>query len=360
MLRSVNAGIANQDALTRMHLSENHLGFSPQVWPGIEREFERLKFYPDPDCGALREQIAAVHGVSADMVAVGNGTDELILMAALAFLREGALAVGSSATFPGYMMSSSLVNASFREVPLSNYRVPLDAIVEQCVGAPGVAFLCNPHNPAGTSVGAAALEGFLGGLGRKGFLAIIDEAYAEFAGEGFASALPAIRAGHRAIVTRTFSKAYGLAAFRIGYAIGPAELIARMLMAKTSLPFSVNRLAQVAASIALTDQAFVRHVVEQTRLAKELFYSELERLGVFYVPSDTNFVLVSLPDASRVCSRLQREFGVLTRDTMVFGLPSHARISVGRPDQVKLVSAALESILATSESKETRSAQVAR
>jgi histidinol-phosphate aminotransferase len=345
MLRSFNAGVANQDSLTRMHLSESHHGFSPKVWPGLERELERLHTYPDPDCRYIRERIAEHHGLEVGMVAVGNGTDELILAAALAFLRQGTIAVGCSATFPGYAMASAVAGAVLREVPLSGYQVPLELLAARCAPEPSVAFVCNPHNPAGTSASAEALERFLRGSSQHGFLPVFDEAYSEFAGEGFQSVIPAIRSGQRALVMRTFSKAYGLAGFRIGYAIGPADLIFELLRVKSTLPFSVNRLAQAAAAISLADQAFLRHVVEENRRVKSFFYSEMERLGVPYVPSDTNFVLVQVPDSQRVHTLLHRDFGVLTRDTTPFGLGSHVRISMGTLEQTRHVCAALESLL---------------
>ncbi len=345
MLTGLNAGVANQDALTRMHLSESHHGCSPAVWPGLAAEAERLRFYPEPDCRRIRERIAEHHGVTLEEVVVGNGTDELILMASLAFLDGGLGAVGSSATFPGYLMSAALARTPLREVPLDGYRIPLEGIAAACEEAPAVAFLCNPHNPAGTAAGASELERFFGRVQAQGTLVLVDEAYAEFAGEAFASTLPLVQAGHRAIVLRTFSKAYGLAGLRIGYAIGPSGDIARMLRVKASQPFSVNRLAQAAAAIALEDQAFLRHVVSETRRAKQMFCEGMDRIGVPWIPSETNFVLIRVPDSKDVCGRLHRDHGVLCRDAGLFGLSGHVRVSMGRVEQMAPVLAAITEIL---------------
>ena len=327
-MTAFNQSIANQDALARAHLSENHFGFSPAVWPCVLGEQGRMNLYPDPESRAVREAIASFYDVDADMVAVANGMDEIILMTALAFLGEGVPAVTSSATFPGYLNSASVGRAEIRTAPLDGYRVPTSAMGALCRERRSVAFVCNPHNPTGTLADADGIADLVRAAAETGSLPVFDEAYAEFAGPAFASAIPLVRGGERALVTRTFSKAYGLAGFRIGYAIGRPEDIARVRALQSALPFAVNRLAQAAAICALRDQAFLASVVTRTQEAKAHFCSEMGRLGIEYVPSHTNFVALRIEESRLMAARLHGDFGILVRETTPFGLPSHVRVSM--------------------------------
>lgn len=347
-MNALNPSIADADALTRLHLSENHLGFSPTVWPGVERELALFRFYPDPECRELRARLAAFYGVSTDHIAVGNGTDELLMQLALSAIGHGAKAVISASTFPGYAVSSRLAGALVHEVPLAGYEVDLPAMVAACRAGARAAFLCNPHNPTGTAVTREELSRFLAALATTDTLAIVDEAYAEFAGPSFPSAIPLVAQGARAIVLRTFSKAYGLAGFRVGYAIGPVDVIRRLNETRMALPFSVNRVAQIAARYALEDQAHLENVVRETLQVRSDFCAFLEAKGLGVTPSHTNFVLVRVPGDSRgFATRLHRDAGVLVRDTTAFGLPSHLRISPGTKETLARVSGAIDGVLAS-------------
>lgn len=336
-----NQGGGHHDSLTRAHLSENHFKASPAVAAVVERELTRMHLYPDPECSALREAIARFYSVDVDMVTVGNGTDELILVTCLAFLRSGDAAVMAASTFPGYATSSAIAGAEVTRLPLEGYHSPVAAMVERCQRRRCLAFLCNPHNPTGTAVDLAALTSLVNGARETGSLPIIDEAYAEFAGAELASAIPLIRKGGRALVTRTFSKAYGLAGFRVGYAIGRREDIARVRQVQAALPFAVNRLAQAVALAALADQPFLSEVVARTARAKASFYADMDAAGLGYQRSHTNFVLLRIGgDSKAFAGRLLQDSGILVRDAGLFGLPSHLRISMLDDDaQSSLVAA---------------------
>jgi histidinol-phosphate aminotransferase len=342
-----NQGGAHHDSLTRAHLSENHFKASPAVAEVLERERPRMHLYPDPECRALREALARFYSIDVDMVTVGNGTDELILVTALAFLRSGDAAVMAASTFPGYATSSAIAGAAISRLALDGYRSPIAAMIERCQQQPCVVFLCNPHNPTGTATDLAAVTALVNSARETGSLPIIDEAYAEFAesagpgGAEFASAIPLIRQGGRALVMRTFSKAYGLAGFRVGYTIGRPEDIARIRQVQAALPFAVNRLAQAVALAALADQPFLSEVVARTVRAKASFYAEMEAAGLGVQRSHTNFVLLRIGgDSKSIAGRLLQDSGILVRDAGLFGLPSHLRVSMLEADsQALLVSA---------------------
>lgn len=339
-----NQGGAHHDSLTRAHLSENHFKASPSVAAVLERERARMHLYPDPECRALREAIARFYSVDVDMVTVGNGTDELILLTALAFLRSGDAAVVAASTFPGYATASAIAGAEIIRLPLDGYRSPVTAMIERCQQRRCLVFLCNPHNPTGTATDLAGVTALVNGARETGSLPIFDEAYAEFGeldGAEPASAIPLIREGKRALVMRTFSKAYGLAGFRVGYTIGRPEDIARLRQVQAALPFAVNRLAQAVALAALADQPFLAGVVAKTARAKAAFYAEMDAAGFRYQRSHTNFVLIDVGgDSKAIAGRLLQDAGVLVRDAGLFGLASHLRVSMLEDDsQASLVSA---------------------
>ncbi|HEU4963908.1 MAG TPA: histidinol-phosphate transaminase [Bacilli bacterium] len=335
-VRSFNASIAGADDLHRLHLSENHYGMSPAVREAIEEELQRIHLYPDPDCSTLREQLAAHYGVTADMVIVGNGTDEILLLTSMALLGPGKTSLTTDSTFPGYKVTTALSGGETRFVPMTeDYRMPAAQLANACRAGIDVVFLCNPHNPTGTMLSAAELCEVLTAASEAGVVPVLDEAYADFADQPFPSAIPYVREGLRGLVMRTFSKSHGLAGFRVGYAIGSPDLIAAVQRMRSALPFSVNRLAQTAALTALRHPDFVTEVRKRTQAVKRECYRRLEQLGLSYVPSQTNFVLVRVPgDSAEVSRRLVEEHQVLTRDTTAFGYPGHLRVSMGTQEQM--------------------------
>lgn len=329
----------------RLHCNENQYGMSPGVQQSIREELQRLHFYPDPECLALRERLAEYHQVSPDMILVGNGTDEILLLSALAFLGSGKIGLMTEATYPNYRAVTTLSGAHARQIPMRNYHIPIDELIEACQDGVHAVFVCNPHNPTGTILKREDIVSLLNISLIKDFIPIIDEAYADFADPPFVSSIPLVRAGERAIVTRTFSKSYGLAGFRVGYAIGPGELIAQIYRVRSALPFSVNRLAQVAALAALSDREFIARTRQSIKRAKEFFYQKMEQLHIPYVPSHANFVLIKVPGNGEEWMRsLRNEYSIFVRNTSLFGYENHIRISMGRQDQMEYLCAAIEKI----------------
>jgi histidinol-phosphate aminotransferase len=181
---------------------------------------------------------------------------------------------------------------------------------------------------------------------RAGVLPIIDEAYIDFAGRPVASAMPFVVGGGRALVLRTLSKCHGLAGFRIGYAVGPPDVVSAILNIRRAVPFSVNRLAQKAAIAALEHPEYLEARVAQTAARRRLLSAELRGLGLGVVDSETNFLLVRLPvDSTIFAEKLRTEYGILTRDAAPFGYPYHIRVSLGSVEQLHLAIRAMRTVV---------------
>jgi histidinol-phosphate aminotransferase len=336
----------------RLHLNENPYGPPPGTVDAVREESEHhLHRYPDADCRELREKLAAHFGVGADMVAVGNGTDEIVLVTSLTFLREpGTSVVTTATTFPGYVMSAASVGRTPLTVPLDGTHLPVGALAERLEAGADLAFVCNPLNPTGALLDRAEVTRLLDAAERGGGVVVFDEAYIDFAGPDHEFALRAVREGRRALVTRTFSKAWGLASVRMGLAVGPAELIARVSATAGALPFNVNRQAQRAVLRALEHPEHLERVRAGNARARELLGKELDALGLAHAPSASNFVMVDVPppgDSAALAARLTAEHRVFVRALDALGMPGRLRISVGTEAEVERLATALRAVLAT-------------
>lgn len=355
-IKEYNTGFSTSTDMLRLHLNETPYGAPRSAHTAAAAELdERCGVYPDSECTALRDRVARHLGVSTDMIAVGNGVDELVLLTALTFLGADRTALVTDTTFPGYLTSAAVAGAQVRTVPLDAYRVSPTAVGAALGGDVDVAFICNPVNPTGTVLDRGGVERIIADAEAGGTVVVFDEAYMDFAGPEFEYALDAVRAGRPVIVMRTFSKAWGLAALRVGYAVGPAELIERLWRTRRSLPFNVNRLAQQAAVNALDEPDFVVGVRERTGRARQRLYRGLEALRLTYQPSVTNFVLVRTGadhDSGVIAARLADEHQILVRDLTAFGLPGCLRVTVGDEAQVDRFCAALAAVLPSQAARE--------
>lgn len=324
----------------RAHQNENPFGCSPLARKAYLSALSQCELYPDPQCQLIRSKIAARWGLSTDQVFVGNGVDEIILLSALCFAGAGQGIVTTESTFPGFANSARAVRAKLSVTGLSHaYSVPLEKLAKNAAASnASLLFICNPHNPAGTVISRAEIEAFFVNHWRSSFVPVFDEAYAEFADEPFCSAIPFIARGAKALALRTFSKAYGLAGARIGYAVGPAERIAQLWKLRGAMPFAVNRAAQAAAAAAFEDAGFLETTRRRTLKNRQLLCEALDSMEISYVPSQTNFLLLKTSiSSSRAAEELQSRHGVLARDASAFGLPNHLRITVvDEPDIAKL------------------------
>ena len=309
--------------------NESLLGPSPKAVAALRKAIGSIHRYPDGASFALRRKLAARLEVSEEQLVFGAGADEILELLAKVLLGPGDECLFA---WPSFAMYPIVVQG----MGATSVRVPLDADLTHDLSAMAAAvsartklvFLCNPNNPTGTSVGVEAFDAFLGGL-PEDLVVAVDEAYVDFARRrDFPDALAWVRRRPLTVVMRTFSKIFGLAGLRIGYAVADPGLAGYLQRARH--PFNVNRLAEVAATAALDDG---EHVARLTRLNGEgvdYLSRELRALGIEVWPTDANFVLARAgPGAYEA---LLQE-GVIVRPLAGFGMPDHIRISVGLPEE---------------------------
>jgi histidinol-phosphate aminotransferase len=287
--------------------------------------------------------LSAQLGVATANLLLGSGSNELIAFLGHVFLEQGTNLVMGSESFAVYFLVAALYQADCVRVPMPAHTHDLEAMLAAITPATRLVAVCNPNNPTGTTVSPAALDRFIEQLPEH-VVAIIDEAYFEVMPEAQRpDMLKHIHAGCRnLVVLRTFSKGYGLAGLRIGYAVAHADLIE--LLNKVRQPFNVNAMAQVAARAALADGAHLDATRRMVREGVAFFERELPLLGVEVVPSSANFVLAKTGRGREVFEALQRR-EVIVRPMDPYGLPEHIRITVGTSAQNAKVLAALRAVL---------------
>jgi histidinol-phosphate aminotransferase len=326
----------------KMASNENPLGPSPRAVEALRGALAGVHRYPDGGGFYLKQKLAAKLGVSAEQIALGNGSNEILELVARTFLRPGEDAVMSEQAFVVY---ASVVQAAAgipRAVPLREFTHDLDAIAAAVRKSTRLVFLGNPNNPTGTIYRRGAFERLLERL-PKDVVVVADDAYAEYVSDPeYPRTLEYLRPDRWLITLRTFSKIYGLAGLRIGYGIGPAELVAAL--ERIRQPFNVSALAQVAALAALDDEEHVERSRRVNRDGLAFLEREFTRLGLAFVPSQANFVLVRVGDGGGVYERLLRR-GVIVRPVAGYGFPEHVRVTVGTAEENRRFVDALEGAL---------------
>ncbi len=330
--------------LLRLGSNESPFGPSPIAIAAIRAEAERANRYGDPANFELRETIAAHHRVSPSNVAVGAGIDDLIGWIVRAYVPEDGTAIASLGAFPTFEMHVNGFGAHLERVPYApEGRIDLDGLLAAArrLGG-GVIFFPNPDNPSGSAYPWPEVIGFLDSL-PDCTLVVHDEAYANFLPP--ADRFPAEVIDERIVRLRTFSKEYGLAGMRVGYALGTPQTIAAIDALR--LLYGVNRLAQVAALAALRDDAFMERVVRQVAEGVAEYHELGARLGLPTVPSATNFVLFDFGSARRASDALAAllRHGIHVRKPPYPPLDRYVRISVGTPAERRRLAQELESIV---------------
>jgi histidinol-phosphate aminotransferase len=326
--------------------NENPLGPSPGALDAIRRQGPEVNIYPDKTCGALKAALAREWSVGPDQVIIGNGSDEVLLFVALAYLEPGDNVLAYQSTFALYATVAQLFGAEVRRIPFYQGGYQLDRIPRLADGKTKLVFVCNPNNPTGTYFSRESLVKLLDCL-PPDILVVVDEAYADFAeAADFPQTVPWAGQYQNLLTLRTFSKLYGLAGLRIGYGVSCPAIIADL--DKTRLPFNVNSLAQAAGVAALADKAFVEKTLRNNAEGKRYLYREFERLGLEYYRTQANFIFVNLRrDCQPVFNRLMDQ-GVTVRPLTSFGFEQAIRVTVGTPDQNRLLVNGLEKVLAVS------------
>ena len=328
------------EQIVKLASNENPLGPSPRALAAMQGALAGANFYPDGGGFYLRAALAKQLNLAPESFVLGNGSNEIIEFIGHAFLRPGAEMVTSENAFIAYRLVASLFAARTVAVPDRDYCFDLEAIARSITERTRVVFIANPNNPTGTLVGQEALEGFMARVPDE-VVIVFDEAYYEYLDDP-PDTLRFVRADRNVVVLRTFSKIHGLANVRLGYGMARPELI--RVLQKTREPFNTSGVAQAAAVAALADR---EHQLESKRVTDEgRRYLEMEfaTMGLPFVPSVANFVLVKVGDGKALFKKLLRK-GVIVRALGGYQLPEWVRISIGTMEQNRQCVAALREVL---------------
>jgi len=318
---------------------------SERVLRALRDALAGIHRYPDGSSYYLRQRLADHLGTGTESLFLGAGSDEILEVLVKCFLGPGDEAVFPWPSFAMYPIVTQGMGATSVRVPLdAELRVDVKALIRAITERTRLLFLSNPNNPTGTSIGAAELDELLHGVPERVIL-VNDEAYLDYVRrEDFPDALTLLEERRTLITLRTFSKVYGLAGLRLGYAMGDPELVG--LLERARHPFNVNLLAQVAGCAALEDPEHVAQIRRMTHAGLEQLERAFDEIGLPYARSDANFVLVEVgPHAEEIHAQLLRA-GVITRRMGSFGLNAHLRITVGLPEENKRMLEALRQELA--------------
>ena len=329
--------------IIKLASNENPLGPSPKALAAIELALPDLALYPDGNGFELKAAIARKYRVKPAQIVLGNGSNDVLELAARTFLTSADSALFSRHAFAVYPLVTQAVGARGIEVPAQDFGNDPGAMLAAIRPNTKIIFLANPNNPTGTFVRAQQVREFLQRVPGN-VLVVLDEAYGEYLSADLAyDSVPWLAEFPNLIVTHTLSKAYGLAGLRVGFGFAAAELVD--LMNRVRQPFNVNHLAMVAATAALDDDAFIaRSRAVNTAGIKQLC-AEFGRRGIAYIPPYGNFVTFKAGPANAVFQAMLKD-GVIVRDIAGYGMPEHLRVTVGTEAQNERFLSALERALA--------------
>lgn len=332
--------------VVKLASNENPLGPSPLALEAVIAAAQGMNIYPDASGHKVREAIGAHFGIDPSLVILGNGSDEILNVLGQVFL-DGPdhRAVMGWPSFLRYPATAELADSQCGKVPLDkDWRHDVDAMIAAVTPQTRIVFLANPNNPTGTLTPAKDVKRLIEAL-PSGAVLVLDEAYYEFARavEGYPDSLKWVKEGKPVVVVRTFSKSYGLAGIRVGYAFAPPEIADAYNRVRE--PFDVNSLAQAAAVAALQDDDHLAKTLETNRNGMERIVARMRALGFNSVESHANFVCIEVGDAKSIAEALLHE-GVIVRSGHVFDMPNHIRVTIGTPAEVERFLAAFEKVTA--------------
>jgi histidinol-phosphate aminotransferase len=330
-------------SIIKLASNENPLGPSRLALAAMRKAVTQVNLYPDGSAFYLKQKLAAKLGLTPVHLVLGNGSNEILELLGHTLLSPEADVVVSQYCFAVYPIVTALFGARLISVPAREYGHDLDAMLSAITPNTRIVFVANPNNPTGTAVTSQALGQFLNHV-PPGVLIALDEAYVEFLPDPL-DLVQEIRNGAKQnlILLRTFSKIYGLAGVRIGYGIGNPDLISQL--EKVRQPFNVNAIAQAGALAALDDTAHADKTRRITSRGLKLYGRAFRKMGLEFIPSSANFILVRVGDGQRVFNELQKQ-GVIVRPMAGYQLPEWIRITIGTPKQNQRCLKALKTALA--------------
>ncbi len=319
--------------VVKMASNENPLGPSKEVRQAITQFLERIYLYPDANHYYLKETLASEYNVTTDQILIGNGLDDVNRILAETILNPGDEVIIPQPTFSMYESVTLLMDAKpVRIVSTKILGNDLPAMKEAITDRTKLIFICNPNNPTGTFVTKQELTSFLNDIPNN-ILVVIDQAYADFADNPeFPNGLELLKEGYdNLIIFQTFSKIHAMAGLRLGFAIANQELIQQMQ--KVRDPFNVNLLALTAGIAAINSKKHILLSKKLVQMGRRHFYEELESLGVEYIPTQANFILINCGKDSRELYQYLLKNGIIVRPTHSFGLPNYIRVTFGTAEQ---------------------------
>lgn len=331
------------DDVIKLASNENPLGPSKKAVEAMKEAASGVHIYPHGDCYVLKEALSDRLGVNEEELMFGNGSDDILKFIGEAFVNAGEEVIVAEPSFSEYEFATNVMGGDVVKVPLKDYTHNLSAMLETITAQTKLIFICNPNNPTGTIVTKQEVDSFMAEV-PDDVVVVFDEAYKEYVtSDDYPETIDYLADYDNVIILRTFSKIYGLAGLRIGYAVANEELIGYLNRVRP--PFEVNSMAQTAAYAALQDQDHLNQSKEVNTEGKKYLYQEFERLGLDYVPTETNFILVDVEkDASEVFADMQKQ-GVIIRNAQAFGYETMIRVTIGTNKQNQRLINTLEKVL---------------
>ncbi|MCK8823941.1 histidinol-phosphate transaminase [Fuchsiella alkaliacetigena] len=332
------------DEVIKLASNENPIGPPSKAIEAMQSVAEEVHIYPDGNCHYLRRALSEKLGVSQEQLIFGNGSDGLLGLIAETFIKPGDEVIMAYPSFSQYEFVTNIMGGNIVTVPLVDYTHDLAAMKKAISANTKLIFVCNPNNPTGTVVTKSEVEAFLEEVPEE-VVVIFDEAYYEYVdNEEYPESLDYLEDYENVIILRTFSKIYALAGLRIGYGIASEEIID--YLDRVRHPFNVNSMAQKAALAALEDEEHLTNSCQLNNAGKEYLYQELEKLGLEYVPTETNFILFDVEQSAEDVFEQLLKQGIIVRNAGVFGYEEMIRVTIGTEEQNKKFIKALKNTLA--------------
>lgn len=315
------------DDIIKLASNENPLGPSPLGQKAFSEIVDKLHIYPDANCFRLKQKLSQMLDYDPQGLLVGNGSDELLKLLAETFLNPGDEIIFAQPSFAEYEFTATIMGATSVKVPLKDFKHDLDAMLAAITPRTKMLYICNPNNPTGTIVTAEEIDSFMARVPQD-VLIVFDEAYYEYVeSPSYVSGIKYVKDGRNAVVLRTFSKIYGLAALRVGYGITTPDIAAAV--ERVTEPFNVNTPAQVAATAALDDKEHLEQSRIVNQAGKNYLYEEFEKLQLKYLKTEANFIFVDTGKDSQVVFQELLKQGIIIRSGDIFGYPTYIRVTVG-------------------------------
>ena len=323
--------------------NETSVGPSPLAVEAIIKEAKNINLYPEGSSRLLREKIAYKLNLNKEMIIVGNGADNIIGLVGMAFINEGDEVIVGEITFPAYETVAKIMGGKIIPVKLKDYTYDLEEIARRINEKTKIIFICNPNNPTGTIVSREEVVSFIEKVPQD-VIVVFDEAYYDYVEDkNYPDSFSYVSEGKNIIILRTFSKIAGIAGVRVGYGIARPELIRDLR--RVVNPFTTNRLAQVAALASLDDEEHYKKVLKSNQEGKKYLYKELKKLGLFYLPTEANFIFIDLKeDSGPIFEKLLRK-GLIVRQGKTWDCPNFIRVTIGTAYENQRFVQALKEVL---------------